>query len=259
MTPMKLVLISALLVACFPFWTRPSLAQETPKEKLRVVVFGGHPDDPESGCGGLIALLAQAGHDVKVAYGTCFRGDRKIGGEPEAMVRRREATAACKVLGATPKFFDYAHESLQGDQATVEVVSTWLDEVRPDIVVTHWPLDTHPNHHVVSSLVWQCYRRQGGWNLYFFEVMTGEQTLGFHPDLYLDIGTVHRLKKTACFCHASQQPESFWAVHEAIHQRRGGECGVESAEAYTLLEAKPGGALLPLKFLTKKQSPTSIH
>ena len=66
--------------------------------KLRVVVFGGHPDDPESASGGLIAQLTKAGHEVILAYGTCFRGDRKFGGEPEGIVRRREATAACKVL-----------------------------------------------------------------------------------------------------------------------------------------------------------------
>ncbi len=247
---MKLRSISILLLACFLCTT--ALAQESPKEKLRVVVFGAHPDDPESGCGGLIALLSQAGHDVRAAYATCFRDDRKIGGEPEAVVRRREATAACKILGATPKFFDFAHEKLQADQATVGVISAWLDEVRPDIVVTHWPFDTHPNHHVVSSLVWQCYRRQGGWNLYFFEVMTGEQTLGFHPDLYLDIGKVHALKKEACYCHASQQPDDFWAVHEAMHRRRGGESGVEFAEAYTLLEPKPGSPILPLKLLNER-------
>lgn len=256
---MKPLSIFLLFIAFSIYGCTTLVGQATLKEKLRVVVFGAHPDDPESGCGGLIALLVQAGHEVLLAYGTCFRDDRKISGEPEAIVRRREATAACKVLGATPKFFDYAHEKLQGDQATVQVISAWLDEIRPDIVVTHWPLDTHPNHHVVSSLVWQCYRRQGGWNLYLFEVMTGEQTLGFHPELYLDIGTVHPMKKAACFSHASQQPEAFWAVHEAMHRRRGNECGVEFAEAYTLLEAKPAAALLPLKFLYKKQPPISTR
>ena len=76
-------------------------------------------------------------------------------------------------------------------------MASWLDEVKPDVVVTHWPLDTHPNHHVVSSLVWQCYRRQGGWNLYFFEVMTDQQTIAFRPELYLDIGPVRDIKKRA--------------------------------------------------------------
>ena len=31
-------------------------------KKLKVVVFGGHPDDPESGAGGLIATLTEQGH-----------------------------------------------------------------------------------------------------------------------------------------------------------------------------------------------------
>ena len=118
-------------------------------------MFGGHSDDPESGAGGLIATLTRLGHEVICAYGTTFRSDRRFFGKPEGEVRRSEATAACKVLGATPKFFPYAHEKLIGDAATLKEVSAWLDEVKPDIVVTHWPLDTHPNHHTVSSLVWQ--------------------------------------------------------------------------------------------------------
>ena len=45
------------------------------------------------------------------AYGTTFRGDRRFFGRPEGEVRREEATAACKVLGAKAKFFPYAHEN----------------------------------------------------------------------------------------------------------------------------------------------------
>ena len=227
-------------------------ARGSPPRKLRVVVFGAHPDDPESGCGGLIALLTQAGHEVIVAYATCFRGDRKIGDQPEVVVRRREATAACQVLGAKPHFFDYAHEKLMADDATLDEVSAWLKKVQPDIVVTHWPLDTHPNHHVTSSLVWQCYLR-AAWNLYFFEVMTDQQTKGFRPELYLDIGSVDAIKKRACFCHESQKPDGFWAVHEHMQRRRGEECGVRCAEAYFLIEARKSYPPLPVSFLSRKK------
>jgi LmbE family N-acetylglucosaminyl deacetylase len=219
-----------------------------------VVVFGGHPDDPESGAGGLIATLARRGHEVICAYGTTFRGDRRFFNRPEAEVRREEATAACKVLGATPKFFPYAHEKLTADEATLRAVSSWLDEVKPDIVVTHWPLDTHPNHHVVSSLVWQCYKRRGGWNLYFFEVMTDQQTIAFQPELYLDIGPVREVKQRALDQHKSQEPESIWTAHERMHRRRGAECGIEFAEAYSLVEAKQGCPLLPVVFLRKSST-----
>ena len=226
--------------------------------RVKVVVFGGHPDDPESACGGLIALLTQAGHEVICAYGTCFRGDRKIDGEPEAVVRRREAIAACQQLGATPKFFDYAHEKLFADASTLEAVRSWLDEVKPGVVVVHWPLDMHPNHHVVSSLVWQCYKRSGGWNLYFFEVETDQQSISFRPELYLDIGSVRDLKKRALECHVSQHIEDVWKLHDAMQRRRGDECGVRYAEAYWLVEPKKDAPLLPVKFLkavTLRQTP----
>lgn len=222
------------------------------KKKLRVVVFGAHPDDPESGAGGLMALLSKAGHEVIAAYGTCFRGDRKIGDEPEGVVRRREATAACKVLGATPKFFDYAHEKLAADAETVKAVSSWLDEVKPDIVVTHWPMDTHPNHHVVSSLVWQSYKHKGGWTLYFFEVMSNRQTINFMPDLYVDLAEVRDLKKKALDCHASQGPDEIWKIHDEMHEIRGAQTGVKHAEAYALAEGKEGCPLLPVPFLCAK-------
>ncbi len=95
--------------------------------------------------------------------------------------------------------------------------------MKPDIVVTHWPLDTHPNHHVVSSLVWQAYIRKGGWNLYFFEVMTDQQSIAFRPELYLDIEEVQDLKKRALDRHKSQDPEEIWDAHERMHRRRGSD------------------------------------
>ena len=236
------------LVLVVPSLVVPCHADDNPARKLRVVVFGGHPDDPESGAGGLIATLPDK---ATKSFAPTARPSGVIAassGDPKAEVRREEATAACKVLGAKPKFFPYAHEKLVADEATLKEVASWLAEVKPDIVVTHWPLDTHPNHHVVSSLVWQCYQRQGGWSLYFFEVMTDQQTIGFAPDLFLDIASVRDVKKRSLDEHKSQGPEEIWQVHERMHRRRGAECGVEYAEAYKLVEAKEGCPLLPVSF-----------
>jgi LmbE family N-acetylglucosaminyl deacetylase len=38
------------------------------KDKKKIVCVGGHPDDPESGCGGTLAKFANAGHDVTIIY-----------------------------------------------------------------------------------------------------------------------------------------------------------------------------------------------
>lgn len=244
-------MIRAFLTLLFVLQITASVcgAGDPPAKKLRVVVFGGHPDDPESGAGGLIAALTGQGHEVICVYGACFRGDRRCFNRPEAEVRREEAAAACKILGAKAKFFPYAAEKLVADEETLKVVSSWLEEVKPDIVVTHWPLDTHPNHHVVSSLVWRAYQRKGGWNLYFLEVMTDQQTIGFTPELFLDIAKFRDVKKRSLDEHKSQSPEEIWKVHDRMHRRRGAESGVEFAEAYRLVEAKEGCPLLPVTFL----------
>jgi LmbE family N-acetylglucosaminyl deacetylase len=246
--------------AALAFAGGPGPAFSRPQErKLRVVVFTAHPDDPMWGAAGLMALLARGGHEVISAYGTCFRGDRKIGGEPEAVVRRREAAASCKAVGATPRFFDFSHETFVADAGTLKAVSSWLEEVKPDIVVTHWPLDTHPNHHAASSLVWQCYRPRGGWNLYWFELLGSRQTVGFRPELYLDIAEVRDVKREALECHegslraiSDPKPGEPWRKSEEAHRHRGAECGVAHAEAFALLEAKEGCPLLPVRFLDRK-------
>src|SRR5262245_43561936 len=73
--------------------------------RLRVVCVGGHPDDPESGCAGTLALYAQSGHQVRIVYLT--RGERGIQGisdDEAAAIRTAECESACKILGAKPLF-----------------------------------------------------------------------------------------------------------------------------------------------------------
>jgi len=83
--------------------------------------------------------------------------------------------------------------------------------------------------------------------------MTDQQTQKFQPDLYLDIDDVHAIKRRALDCHQSQKPDAIWEVHEAMHKRRGEECGVKRAEAYLLGGAKKGRPTLPVTFLSKKK------
>src|SRR6185369_4266132 len=87
--------------------TIPALAvgQAPTNRGLRVVCVGGHPDDPESGCGGTLARYAALGHSVTVIYLT--RGEAGIPGKSHdeaAGIRSAECAASCKILGAKPVF-----------------------------------------------------------------------------------------------------------------------------------------------------------
>ena len=223
------------------------------REPLRIVVVGAHPDDPESGCGGLIAKLTGAGHEVVCAYATaCARG-RMCGGRPEREVREAEARAACELLRAKAMFFPYEHETFAVTPVILETFSQWLRDTAPHIVVAHWPIDTHLNHHAAGSIVWQCYLQRPAWQLYFFEVMNERQTMAFMPGQYLDIGDVCELKRRAVLCHESQNPEEIWRAHERMHGQRGEECGVQSAEGYCMPCPRRGLEVLPVPMLFGKK------
>jgi LmbE family N-acetylglucosaminyl deacetylase len=214
---------------------------------LKVIVAGGHPDDPESGCGGTMALYADLGHEVVAMYLT--RGEAGIPGKAHqetAQIRTAEAQAACDILQARPVFVG----QIDGD---TEVTDRWYREVRhvleieqPDVVFTHWPIDTHPDHRVASLLVYDAWLHMGRWFvLYYYEVLSGSQTQHFSPTHYVDIAATEGRKRRACFAHQSQNPAHLYAHHEEMHRFRGLECGCQYAEAFIRHVSSPNKAVLP--------------
>lgn len=205
---------------------------------LSVVCVGGHPDDPESGCGGTLAQYAALGHAVTVVYLT--RGERGISGKSlseAATIRSAECEAACKIIGAKPMFFGQIDGATEVTQAQVGAMTRFLAAQNPDVLFTHWPVDTHMDHQVASVLTiraWMAGQRTPP--LYFFEVNTGSQTEGFMPDTYVDISSVVEQKKAALFAHVSQDGQGIWREHhEVMANWRGREAGVAAAEAFVHL------------------------
>jgi LmbE family N-acetylglucosaminyl deacetylase len=105
---------------------------------------------------------------------------------------------------------------------------------KPGLVFTHWPIDSHKDHQVASLLTIQTWMRSTEkFDLYFFEVCAGEQTMGFHPTDYVDIADVQQQKRKAVFCHTSQDPDSIYSCgHASMEDFRGREMGVKAAEAF---------------------------
>ena len=92
-------------LALFPLSQILSESNRPDGKKLKVVCVGGHPDDPESGCGGTLARFTAAGHDVTIIYLTT--GEAGISGKTHteaANIRREEGIAASRILRARPVF-----------------------------------------------------------------------------------------------------------------------------------------------------------
>jgi LmbE family N-acetylglucosaminyl deacetylase len=211
----------------------PIDAQE--RKKLKIIAAGGHPDDPESGAGGTIARYADLGHDAVNLYLT--RGEGGIQGktgEEAAAIRTAEIEKACAILKARAIFAGQIDGATEINPARYDDFRKILADEKPDIVLTHWPVDTHRDHRTVSLLVYDAWLRLGRkFALYYFEVNPGAQTQNFHPTHYVDISATETRKKEACYAHVSQNPPGFYdRYHEPMQRARGLEAGVKSAEGF---------------------------
>ncbi len=213
--------------------------------RMNIVILGAHPDDPESGCGGLGILAVQQGHQVLFAYVSSGVPGNMVGSHPEDVVREEEARAACAVCGVDAFFFGCPNSDIPFDQTAVERVSDLLREVDADLVLTHWPVDTHPDHQAVGALGTQAVVGNPGVALAYYEVCAGIQAIAFEPNRVVDITEVASQKKTAVDCHVSQDIPSWWEYHDIMERRRYVQAfGVMSgaicrAEGYCLTVSTP--------------------
>ena len=223
-------------------------AESGAARKLKVVCVGGHPDDPESGCAGTLMRYTELGHSVTIIYLT--RGERGISGkslDEAARIRSAECEAACKIMGAKPVFFGQIDGATELNKTHVDAMTKLLTAENPDVLFTHWPIDTHMDHQVASMLtIRACMGLPQMPHLYFFEVNSGSQSQGFFPNTYVDISAVLEQKKNALFAHVSQNGQGIWKDHhEIITSWRGREAGVTAAEAFVHLNRDTQSTKLP--------------
>ena len=214
---------------------------------LKVLVAGAHPDDPESGCGGTIARYSDLGHSVTVLYLT--RGEAGIRGKSHdeaGKIRTLEAEKACQILKARPTFAGQINGAVEVNDARYTEVRVLIEAEKPDVVLTHWPIDSHPDHRACSSLTYDAWLHLGRkFALYYFEVDLGAQTQNFRPTNYVNVTKVEDRKRDACMAHVSQNPAAdFWGkYHEPMLRFRGMESGFSRAEAFVHQDQSPIGRL----------------
>lgn len=219
----------------------PSLAQnvdnktDKSRKRKKLLVIGAHPDDPESNAGGTIVLMKRAGWDVTCLYMT--KGEAGIQSkshDESAAIRVEEAKSACKVLGAKPVFLTQIDGSSEINKERYAEMKEAIAKENPDIVITHWPIDSHADHRVCASLVYDAWRRLGyPFELYYSESMTGLQSQFFHPTDYVNISEVADIKRESLYCHKSQLPDDWYDDwHGGMEKFRGREISCAAAEGF---------------------------
>lgn len=122
--------------------------------KLRIIVFGAHPDDAQYKAGGTAAKWAKLGHHVKLVSVTNGDiGHWQSAGGPLAQRRLAEVKKADDIIGVETQVLDI-HDgelvpTLENRQKIIRVIREW----KADIVIAHRPWDYHPDHRYVGVLM----------------------------------------------------------------------------------------------------------
>lgn len=197
----------------------------SPAKTLRILAIHAHPDDIEITCAGTLALLKQKGHQISVATMTAGdKGSAELDQAAISRVRRGEAQAAAKLLGADCYCLEFLDLEICHDNPSRRRVTELLRRARPDLVLTAPPVDYMSDHEVTSLLVRDAcfgasapnYRTQA-WDpappleriphLYYVDPVEGIDWYGQPQpfDFVVDITTTFDLKLKMLACHASQR------------------------------------------------------
>ncbi|SHL20311.1 PIG-L deacetylase family protein [Hymenobacter psychrotolerans] len=151
-----------------PFFEFNSLPLRPPEYAATLgptVVIAPHPDDESLGCGGLLALLAQAGQPVwcvLVSDGTMSHPNSvKFAAPARRALREQELRTALQELGCSsdallplnlPDGSVPSPDTEAGAEAVARLVA-FLRQTQPHTVLCPWRRDPHPDHRATSLLV----------------------------------------------------------------------------------------------------------
>jgi len=188
-----------------------------PIDKVRsILVLAPHQDDEAIGAGGALSIAASAGVQLDIMYltdGTEKRPTYAPSAEDCARIRRHESREFCRRLGAG--YYELGISNLVPAPTVeqVERLADLLHELRPEVVMVPWVLDSPAKHRLANHLLWLADQRR---RLPEFEAWGYQVHNTLYPNGYVDITQVIETKRSLLQCFSSQNNYSQCYEHLAI-------------------------------------------
>jgi LmbE family N-acetylglucosaminyl deacetylase len=188
-------------------------------DKLRIIVIGAHPDDPEA-VGATMMKFVQAGHMVRMVSMTNGNaGHFSEGGGPLAQRRYKETRCSSAITGCEYIVIDNDDGKLMPTLENRNKVIAQIREFKADVVISHRPNDYHPDHRNAGLLVRDAaymvtvpnivpsvpHLRKNPLFMYMYDRFTVPNP--FEPEIVVDISDLMDKKLDIWDCHVSQMYE----------------------------------------------------
>lgn len=220
------------------------------KQKKKILIIAAHPDDEVIGCGATVARFTSEGHDVFtliLGEGITSRDDERdrTARESEITLLKKQIHKANKIIGVKDIFtFDLPDNRFDTVPLLdiVKKIEKIKNDIRPDIVLTHYWNDLNIDHCITYKAVLTATRpmvQESVKEVYCFEVLSStewEYPLRFSPNVFIDVHNFMGMKLKSMKEYISEireypHPRSLHAV-ELTSECWGMRIGVKNAEAF---------------------------
>ena len=184
----------------------------------KILIVASHPDDEVLGCFGTVARLIKEGYE---AY-TLILGEGKTGRDDKRDIESKkeeieilngEIEKANSLIGVKKVFVESFPDN-RFDSVDlldiIKIISKVKEEIKPDIIFTHYDNDLNIDHQITYKAVITATRPMEDETvkeIYSFEILSSTEwnyPLSFSPDTYFDISSTIDLKLKAMNQYGSE-------------------------------------------------------
>lgn len=193
---------------------------------MKVLCIAAHPDDLEIGMGGLIL----ANPDTDFYYLNFASCKEKIG--QENILEERSKAVEALGFKEIVDVKDFVFRKL--DKYTPEIRQILWDtynELKPDMIFTHYPFDSHQDHATVGVQTMHVLRNM---NVWCYEIIRSDSP-EWCPNIYYGLTKAQILDKILALNHYKSQSGRSWFSSENIfswNRMRGTQSGYLFAECF---------------------------
>jgi len=171
------------------------------------------------------------------------------------VIRKAEAARSAELLGGKYHCLELEDVYIFYSRDTINLTTSLLREIHPDIVFTASPNDYMFDHEITSQIVQTACFSTGIKNmevsaepfepiphLYYCDAMEGKDRFGnmIYPTIYVDVSSEMELKEKMLSCHASQRNwllkhhkiDEYTLFMKRMASMRGSEVNICSAEGF---------------------------
>ncbi len=205
---------------------RMKVIAELSPNPMNILVIGAHPDDMEIACGGSLAKLCDAGHNI---WGLIVSSGEMGGNSPS---RLREAKKSAEFLGLSHlEIMDFPDTKL--DHFILDItkkIEIIADELKPDVVFTHSIHDLHQDHRSVHLATMRACRNLN--TILCYE--SPSTTHDFHPNVFIDIEPYIDIKIESIREHEDQNKKRYVQPEQVFGKAifRGTQAKLRQAEGF---------------------------